>query len=228
MGWLPALRTPLTPREAAQALADASGLRGAALALAIAQSALETDQWGKIWRFNFGNLKATAGQDFQTLKTNERINGRLVWFAPEGQLDGPNGKVVGERWGVPPGHPQTRFAAYPSAQAGARGWWALLNRPRYAAALRELKAGQARAFALEASRAGYYTGKPEEYSAGLVALQRQFRPLADQIAPAKSKGQTAANLPSSRGKGSGGGAGVALVLLGVLGAAVLGRRKAGK
>ena len=228
MGWLPALRTPLTAREAAQALADASGLRGSALAVAIAQTALETDQWRALWRFNFGNLKATTGQDFQTLRTSERINGVTVWFSPEGELDGPGGAVVGEHWGVPPGHPQTRFAAYPSALAGARGWWALLHRPRYAAALRELQAGRPLEFAREAGRAGYYTAKPERYASGLAALYQQFRPLADQIAPAKRKGQTAPSLPAPRGKGSGGGAGVALVLLGVLGAAVLGRRKAGK
>jgi hypothetical protein len=225
MGWLPALKTPLSAREAARELAAASGLRGAALALAIAQSALETDQWQRLWRCNFGNLKATTGQDFQTLRTSERINGKTVWFSPEGQTDGKDGPIIGERWGVPPGHPQTRFAAYPTPAAGASAWWALLNRPRYAAALVELRAGRARDFAREAGRAGYYTAKPEEYAAGLVALQRQFLPLAVQIAPGSGRGQTGPGSSLTRGGGSGGGAGVALLLLGVLGAAALVRRK---
>ena len=220
MGWLPAVRTPLSREAAARTIAEVTGLRGAALALALAQSGLETSQWSEIYNYNFGNLRPTAGQDYVTLRTNEREGGKIVWYGPGGKLAGKDGPVIAEAHSVPPGHPKSRFRAFQNARAGADGWWKLLHNKRYSAALAALLAGDAKAFGLAAGAAGYFTADPQIYAPSLVALQRQFMPLAASIAPAPQAEQTAKPRPRQRG-----GAGWLVLALGAVAIAV-GRRHA--
>ncbi len=66
---VPALRTPMDGPSALAALL-AGGCPRAALAMVAAQSAVETDAWRAMWRWNFGNVTAAGAQDYQILPGN--------------------------------------------------------------------------------------------------------------------------------------------------------------
>lgn len=137
MKYLPPQRTKLSPAEAAISLRDGwEATLGArpkeqTLLLIVAKSGLETGEWQSMWNFNFGNVKALGQYNgsYTCIPLNEQLirNGekKLVWFAPEGELTGKGGTVVGERFTIPTeptfgqfGHPQTRMRAYETAIEG--------------------------------------------------------------------------------------------------------------
>jgi hypothetical protein len=176
--------TPYTFEEAAEAMRAALTAylggkpRDEVLALALAKSALETGRWRSIWCHNFGNQK--AGPEyvgmFTCITLNEVLAGEVVWFTPEGQLRGtPGSAVVGQRWPVPPGHPQTRMRAYANRYDGAYAYVDFVSsQRRYTAAWHALLAGEPVTYVSELKRAGYFTADELPYRKAVVSLHREF------------------------------------------------------
>jgi hypothetical protein len=189
--------TPVEPRDVVRLFGSAlerlplkyaSGPK--CIAILTAQSALETGNWKSIWNYNWGNVK--AGQswkwDYTCIKLNEVINGVTQWFAPEGALGrNKNGPVIEAKYDVPPGHPQTRMRAFPTALDGALDHIAFLaldsnpndNKPnRYGKAFQAACDGDPVAYAHELRVAGYYTADEAPYARAVQALTTKFYPIA--------------------------------------------------
>lgn len=177
------LLTPLTFPEAAGAMKAAlkDAMKGVSpsdpvLGLALAKTALETGRWTAIHRSNWGNIKAGpsyVGQ-YTAFKCNEVLGGKVVWFAPEGQLTAKDGVVVGKRYDVPPGHPQTRFRAYANEFDGAYEYVDFVASGRYVDAWHELLQGDAMGYVMALHAKGYFTADPAIYAKGVVSLQKEF------------------------------------------------------
>lgn len=176
--------TPMTFDEAESAMRAALGStigarpRDEVLALALAKSALETGRWRAIWNSNWGNVKAGeayAGM-FTAITLNEVLGGKVVWFAPEGQLVGGRGSALaGNRWDVPPGHPQTRMRAYANRYDGAYAYVDFVSGlKRYAASWQALLAGEPASYVRELKRSGYFTADEEPYRKAVVSLHKEF------------------------------------------------------
>ncbi len=176
--------TPMSFEEAESAMRAALGgtlsarPRDEVLALALAKSALETGRWKAIWNDNWGNIKAGESYSgwFTCITLNEVLSGRVVWFAPEGELVGGRGSAVkGKRWDVPPGHPQTRMRHYANQYDGAYAYVDFVSGlKRYAKAWQALLAGEAVAYVRELKAAGYFTAQEESYRKAVVSLHREF------------------------------------------------------
>ncbi len=97
--------TPIDPDSAAKAMAAAykyvvgSKPSRAILGLMMGQWALETGNGKSVHNYNFGNKKASGGDDYQFFRCSEVVNGVEVFYDPP--------------------HPTCKFAAYPNAEAGA-------------------------------------------------------------------------------------------------------------
>jgi hypothetical protein len=176
--------TPMAFEEAEAAMRAALGgmlstrPRDEVLSLALAKSALETGRWKAIWNDNWGNVKAgsTYGGMFTCITLNEVLSGKVVWFAPEGQLAGGRGSaVVGQRYDVPPGHPQTRMRAYANHYDGAYAYVDFVSgKQRYAASWQALLAGDPVGYVRELKKAGYFTADEEPYRKAVVSLHKEF------------------------------------------------------
>lgn len=205
MTWHPAKKTTLTGEEAAalflavvpQVLGFTPGARQ--LACIVGQSAGETGNWTSMFGWNFGNSKVSAlkpleQQDYQNLRISEILNGQEVYFAPEGELSGKGGTVVGTVYPVPPGHPQTRFRWFPTPEAGARHWCELLTWPRYARSLQALKTGDPAAFAQALKSDGYYTASLSLYTKLLVERFNKYLPACEAATEKRPMGKLSAGL----------------------------------
>lgn len=175
--------TPFSFDEAAEAMRWAlSTPAGSApadnvLALALAKTALETGRWKKIHCFNWGNIK--AGEIYEGMYTcfplNEVLNGKVVWFSPEGQhVSGLGTPLVGPPMAVPPGHPQARMRAYANRYDGARSYVDFVSGGRYANAWRLLLEGDAVSYVHALKVAGYFTADESAYARGVLLMQAEF------------------------------------------------------
>ena len=174
--------TPLTFDEALlafrQGIHVATGEKPSdkALALCLAKTALETGRWQKMYNYCFGNVK--AGEDYEGMytayKCNEVLNGRVVWFAPEGQLTGKNGVVTGLSWAVPPAHPQCRFRSYANKFDGAQQYVDFVANGRYRDAWAQLLEGDAAGYVHALKLKGYFTADEDTYLRGVERLHREF------------------------------------------------------
>lgn len=155
--------TPCTPRDVMWALRVAfervTGLvpSRATLALATAQSALETGRWKAIHRFNLGNIK--AGETYEgaycQFRCNEVIKGKLLWFDPP--------------------HPQTNFRAFLSLEDGATDHIEFLSkRARYASAWAQLVRGNPDAYVHALKAAGYFTADVGPYHKAVKSLFNEY------------------------------------------------------
>lgn len=170
--WVEAVRTPLTKAEAT-AFVSAEfarlGIPDRGVPLALAQLDLETAGFQAIRNNNVGNLKpgSSWGGDWYTVRVNERdAAGNLKWYSPEGLLESKEGPVIGERYSVPPGHPQTRFRAYSTPEKGFADWAKLLDRERFVAARLGLEQGDGEKFIRGLKAGGYFTATFDEYFRG--------------------------------------------------------------
>ena len=145
------------------------------LALAMAKNALETGRWKKMYNFNFGNIK--AGESYVGMYTsfpcNEIIKGKVRWFMPAGEST-KDGELIGERWGVPPGHPQTRFRAYANAWDGSQQYIDVLK-TRFTKAWDALLTGDPAKFVSTLKSLNYFTANEDSYLRGVASLQREFK-----------------------------------------------------
>lgn len=149
------------------------------LALALAKTALETGRWLQIWLNNWGNVKAGSDYvgNFTCITLNEVLNGKLVWFAPEGQLSASpknGGKLIGTPIAVPDGHPQTRMRAYANAYDGVMSYVEFVSGGRYKAAWARLLEGDAVAYVHALKMARYFTADEALYRNGVVSLQKEM------------------------------------------------------
>ena len=157
--------TPLSPSEAAAALASAyQRLVGvppsqSVLALLIAQSALETEDWKKIHNYNFGNQK--AGTNYPLIvqfRCSEIVKGVEKFFDPPA--------------------PECNFRAYESAAAGALDYLRVLHgRPHWWQGL-QTEDPSAFVDAL-ATPPKYFTANPSLYKSALTSRLLQYGPLAE-------------------------------------------------
>lgn len=175
--------TPLSLYDAATALRAALSagkselVRDDVLALALAKTALETGRWRSCWNFNFGNVK--AGENYVGLYTcidgvSEIIDGRERFFGPRGEYASRERQsFVGDRYDVPPGHPQSRFRAYANRYDGAYAYVEALVRlfPR---AYEALWGGDAAAFVRALKGHGYFTAAEGPYARAVASLQHEF------------------------------------------------------
>ncbi len=179
------VRTPISFERAAAALRWALKCQTGAttsepvLALALAKTALETGRWTQIWGSNFGNVKAGESYSgmFTCITLNEVIGGRIVWFAPEGELTAApsrGGRITGETWPVPDGHPQTRLRVHANEFDGADNYVQFVAGGRYASAWQRLLVGDAAGYVHELKAHGYFTADEAVYAKGVISLQREF------------------------------------------------------
>jgi len=140
-----------------------------ALAILTAQSALETGRWNKINNFNFGNLKMARGSQFTLFATGENI-----WNKEKRKNEW--------HWFEPP-HYQTAFRSYNSEVDGASDYIEFLSDRKssekwrneaYKVAFKLLKRGKPKGYSYALYKAGYYTGNPETYTAGVIKLYNEF------------------------------------------------------
>jgi hypothetical protein len=158
------------------------------LALAMAKCALETGRWTQMWCNNWGNVKAGAEHlgMFTCITLNEVLNGKLVWFAPEGQLStspSKGGQLVSAPIAVPDGHPQTRMRAFANQFSGVEEYVSFVANGRYKAAFAQLLKGDAVAYVHYLKLAKYFTADEALYRNGVVALQREMLSRIRNVAP---------------------------------------------
>lgn len=154
--------TPLTEEQAAIVLRSAfKNLTGNypsldSLAILWAQSALETGRWKSIHVYNFGNAKLIPGQKYTSFKCSEILDGKNQWFYPY--------------------HPQTFFAAWDTAEEGAKAYLNFLTKKkRYADAWREVLNGNPIKYCACLKVAGYFTADLVQYTKGVVSLTEEFK-----------------------------------------------------
>lgn len=187
----PDVLTPFSFEEAAKASEAALyGLLNAkpsrdAVALMLAKTALETGRWKKIHCFNWGNIKASqkwVGM-YTCILLNEVLNGKVVWFKPEGQLaGGPGTDLVGNRYAMPPaaeptdgyGHPQTRMRAYANKYDGSYDYVDFISQGRYAGAFKVMLEGDATRWVHALKQLGYFTADEATYARGVVSLKNEM------------------------------------------------------
>jgi hypothetical protein len=118
-----------------------------ALEILVAQSALETADWVKIYNWNFGNSKSTQQWPHTYFRTGERDpkTSRTVMYDPPHVNRDPTHVL------------QTRFRAFDTAAQGAEHHLRLLV-GRYQAAYEHALAGRIVEFSRALYERGYYTG----------------------------------------------------------------------
>jgi hypothetical protein len=178
-------RTPITFEQAENAMRWAlKGQLGKdpadpVLALALAKTALETGRWTQIWLYNWGNVKAVESYSgmFTAIVLNEVIDGKVIWFSPEGQLTAApsrGGVLVGAPLPVPNGHPATRMRAHANEFDGAISYIDFVAGGRYAQAWQRLLAGDAAGYVHALKLAHYFTADEAPYTRGVVSMQSEF------------------------------------------------------
>lgn len=165
-------RTPLPPREAAEALGRAwQDVLGeppppGAVGVLWAQWALETGRGRAMVGFNFGNIKGA----------------------------GPGGKstvmATREGFGATEHGVRARFRAYDGVDEGARDYVRTLS-DHYPGAITAARQGNAPAFVDALVRGRYFTADPVAYRRGVVGLAREFQ----RVGPA-SRGVLSVDQPN--------------------------------
>ena len=152
---IPHRMTPLDPEEATKAIAAGYKLvTGKApskdvLRLLVGQWALETGNGKSVHNYNFGNKKASSGDQYhQFFRCWELVNGQKVWYDPPS--------------------PVCKFAAYKSAAEGAAAYIELLKRRDHW--WKGLHTGTTAGFVKGlTTKPAYFTDNPSTYAKGLDA-----------------------------------------------------------
>lgn len=204
MAELACVLTPIDPAELARALRDAFAGAGLEVTeelvvIAVAQSAGETFRWRLMRGWNLGNRKATddyvaAGGTFQyyleakpghppvtEILSRPAKEAAETVSGPRREGEGPDMVVLEERadgtflCGFWAPHPQARFRAFASLEAGVADWTELLL-GRYRSALEVAVAGDVAAYCRELRARGYFTDDVDHYRRGVDELAREFAP----------------------------------------------------
>ena len=187
--YLPDKLTVLTPREAILALRSAyetiEGVTPSPECLAIhtAQSMLESGRFKSCHNYCFTNAKAspTYSGSYSCYRCNEKLDGVWKYFVPEGELVGGFGTPLkGAPLPVPEGHPQTRFRAFASAEAGAIDHMQLIKR-KWPEAWTAARGGNVAAYVDGLVLRHFFTADAAPYLRGVSSLMREFLPLCRDI-----------------------------------------------
>jgi peptidoglycan hydrolase-like protein with peptidoglycan-binding domain len=157
-----------------------------ALAVLLAQSALETGHWKKSYCFNLGNQKATSKWegDYCFYPADEIVTqaqAALAFAERAPRTDGVPGHNV-ELTPIKNGmvqvtlhadHPWCRFRAYTSLNAGAEDYLALLNK-RFKGAWPAIEAGDPERFVRTLRELRYFTASIERYLPPVLQLFGKF------------------------------------------------------
>ncbi len=185
-GTVKAQRTRPNPGELTTELMQAwPGLTHEGARTLAAQSGLETGDFSHCYNWNFGNVKASAGEPHMYLdhvwegmtpeafaKAKAGPLGHLVHADTAGQgahpVDGNHVRVI---FDAP--HPQCRFRAY-SREQGVEAFASTMkaHAAKDPAFLDALNAGDAKSVAHILKRHGYYTGSESAYAAGIALRMR--------------------------------------------------------
>ncbi len=189
---LEAVETPVSALEVADALAQAWRTRlgndpsNAALAVLLAQSALETGHWKHSYCYNLGNAKATRSWDgdwcfyyADEIVPAARAELALATRAP--RTDGHAGHDVvvkalpNHRAQVTlyPDHEWCRFRAFETLQAGAEDYLGLLHE-RFAPAWAAVESGDPKTFVERLKELRYFTASVERYLPPVLSLFGKF------------------------------------------------------
>lgn len=190
---LPAEKTPSSPEAIAVALRSAwTVLLGApppagAIALLLAQWALETGHGQAMWNWNFGNVKAGSswGGDWCFFPCNEILTAAAAQASvararPRTDRAGADAAITSTRadgtavvWFYP-SNPGCRFRAFKTPEAGAAAWLRLLQNGRYAEAWRHVTDPDPAAYVRALKVAGYFTADEAAYRKVVVDLYGRF------------------------------------------------------
>lgn len=187
--WLPDKLTVLTPAEAIRALRSAyETLEGVTpspecLSIHTAQAMLESGRFKSCHNYCFTNAKAspTYAGYFSCYKCNEQLADGWHWYLPEGELTGGYGTPLkGAPLPVPDGHPQTRFRAFLTAEAGALDHMQLEKR-KFPEAYTAARGGDIAGFVHGLAARHFFTADVAPYLKGVASLAREFLPLSRDI-----------------------------------------------
>jgi hypothetical protein len=127
--------------------------------------------------WNLNNTK--AGEQYEGEYTclpilNEVLDGRTVWFCPEGELTaGPGSPIRGKVWPVPEGHPQSRFRAFRSLAGAAEEkirWFLESGGGRWRKAFDLAWEGKPAEYVDEIKRQNFFTAPVDPYRRAVVSL----------------------------------------------------------
>ena len=175
---IPNAITPLTPEDAAEALAGAyksvtgDGASKEILGLLIGQTALETANWQSIHNYNLGNVKGKDSDDyiqffrcFEVVRNPDTGEKETVWYDPP--------------------HPACRFVAYRNAQDGAEHYIKMLrSRPHW---WKGLHSGSVDGFVNGLTTfPAYFTANPAVYNKVLADRMALYKDAADKYSDSTS------------------------------------------
>lgn len=199
---VPDVKTALTLDEAIRAFAGGwkivlgSEPKPRAVAILVAQSALETGNWHSMHCYNFGNVRpskdASADDLFCEYQCDEWLGlaeaQRIVRAAGQ-RTDGKPGKdaviasTKGDRARVVfyPSAAGSRFRAFRTAAEGAAQQVEFLStRDRYRAAWHWCYSELPGLFVNALATAGYFTGDPHAYRTAVVSIASKIAPACEQ------------------------------------------------
>lgn len=161
MKLIPNKLTPLAALDVLRAFRDAyitlvgSVPSNSALAILVAQSALECARWVSMHCYNFGNMRPPRdwGGGYCQFRCNEKIDGKWVWFDPPSA--GSN------------------FVAFESAAAGALYYLSQL-RTHWPEAWAAALAGDSTGFVHGLKQRAYFTADETPYRVAVQRLCKEF------------------------------------------------------
>ena len=175
-----------------------------ALALLLAQSALETWRWRSMWNWNLGNVKASGTVDpFYFKACTEVLSAAAAAKHLENPATGEDGRpsvalvrknhegevnekgVSIETWTLEfrPPHKACAFRSFKTVEEGADFYLRFLRR-KYLPAWEYIEAGDARGFVRKLKELFYFTANLEEYAAAVESIHREYMKL-DFVLPSE-------------------------------------------
>lgn len=154
------------------------------LLVLLAQGALETGQFKKMWNFNIGNIKSksTDGRSYTYYACNELLKvsvaNKLVASATADGGDAKITNISGDTatvWFYPK-NKYCRFRAFEDLNTGAVDYMAFLHM-KFNSAWSAVLSGNPTKFCHLLRMNGYYTQDEAKYTRGVVALYNQFSKL---------------------------------------------------
>jgi hypothetical protein len=168
---IPAQKTPVTRPEFIEAckrvwpkvFGEGTQPNEASLGMLWAQAALETGHFQKMYNYNFGNIKASAGWS---------QNNKFTGFKCGENLKDANGNVTSHLFSGE--HPMCFFRAYDSLDAGVINFLGTLKKS-YGTALNFAAQGDPIGFTHALKQRGYFTADEDRYAKGIASLYGNYR-----------------------------------------------------
>ena len=185
---LPSYVTRMEPQDVARVFASVwpgPPPSREALALILAQSALETGRWKGMRDFNFGGVKASTDRDHQYFTTTECVSqARAAQVVAESKPSAWARYANPSEYGVcPPNtvrvvvggkHPWARFRAHETAAESARDYLSVLA-AKFPEAWKVLgTSANPNEYALALKKRGYFTAAVDQYAKSITSLQKEY------------------------------------------------------